>query len=170
MKQVNPIYNEPYEKLYGSINFTGSRILEFGADSGSTAYFFLEHGAKEVISVEGLAPWFNSLVENIDNDERVIPIYLWINSPKQIEELIAKYHPNISHFDCENCEYHLLAVPDEVFRIPTTYSIEIHKGEWNQLFTKKLLDNGYGITKHLVPCDEGAWNIMIADRVDKNGS
>lgn len=170
MKQVNPIYNEPYEKLYGSIDFTGKKILEFGADSGSTAYFFLEHGAKEVISIEGDPKIFDLLVEDIDNDERVTPILLMIYSPVQIETLLSIYHPDVVHFDCEKCEYHLLAVPDKIFRIPTTYSIEIHEGKWNSLFIKKLLDNCYTITKHIKPNKNEMWNIMIADRVDKNAS
>lgn len=111
MKPVGPLENEPYEEIYGGIDYTDKIILEFGADSGSTAYFFLQHGAKRVIGIEGHIDWFKSFVDVLsgpgpkqyptNKEPRVIPIYMWIENAKQWSMLIKAWQPDIVHADIE---------------------------------------------------------------------
>ncbi|MEM2995027.1 MAG: hypothetical protein QXI91_03285 [Candidatus Bathyarchaeia archaeon] len=47
-----PSFGEDYDKHWNYLNFKGKKILDLGADYGSTASYFLWQGAKQVIAVE----------------------------------------------------------------------------------------------------------------------
>jgi len=126
MKEVKPVYGEDYEKFYGTPDYKDKVVLEVGANSGSTAYFFKTKGARMVISIEANRERYTNLEKNIGNDFSVIPIYEEIRKPEQLSRHISYYKPDIVHMDCEGCECTLLGIEEEVFYIPEVYQIEIH--------------------------------------------
>lgn len=47
-----PERQEDYEKEYGAIDVKGKVVVDYGSDVGSTAYYFLNKGAKRVIMID----------------------------------------------------------------------------------------------------------------------
>lgn len=52
-KSIPAIYRENYDVQWGQTNYKDTIVLDFGADVGSTASFFLQKGAKKVVAIEG---------------------------------------------------------------------------------------------------------------------
>src|SRR5207245_4990575 len=96
-----------YQLFYDVFNFTGSVVLDAGADYGSTAQFFLEKGCKEVICVESNETHFKNLTENARRNPKIKPIKLEVSNEEHWRYLIS-LKPDIIKSDCEFCEKHLL--------------------------------------------------------------
>lgn len=111
------------------IIYRDKTILDLGADYGSTAEFFLKHGAKKVIAVEGDPKLSKQLIDNYKGSSNVIPISKFIDSPKQIERFILKYKPDIVKVDIEGYEIHLLQVKSKVIQSVKEWMIEYHSDE-----------------------------------------
>lgn len=126
MRKVKPPINENYENDYGTTDYKDKTVLDIGADYGSTAYFFLQKGAKKVIAVEGDADLCIKLLENVSADHRVSPVLVWIDSYKSMSRLIRIFKPDITKADCEGCEIYFKYVPDDVLRICPEYMVETH--------------------------------------------
>jgi len=151
MIELPPPFREDYNELYGQyyeycpkkigdkayvliknkdptvIDYDDLRVLDIGADIGSTASFFLERGAKEVIAVEREKSLFVHLENNASQYPKITPVYLDVCSPEVIATLLEWHLPDIVQMDCEGCEINLMGVDKEVLRIPTMYIIEVHK-------------------------------------------
>lgn len=162
MKDIPPIDNEPFEDFYSTPDYKDKRVLEVGADYGSTASFFKKKGAKMVVSIEADINRYQKLEDNIGNDWSVIALYERIEKPEQLENHIMYYKPDIVHMDCEGCECVLLGLSDECFMLPEWYQIEIHNPGLHQELLDKWDSMGYIILKD----DEwtnGVW-ITVAKR------
>ena len=159
---------ENYDFTYRNLDVKDKVILEFGAEVGSTASYFLRHGAKRIISVEGVESWYNKLVENSKNMQGLCePIHLMVNDPKQIEDLILKYKPDILHMDIEGAEKYLLGVSDKIWETIPIIDLEIHK-DWNMLwsFVKRLMLLFYEINLYALDPSHRGW-VLTATKMDK---
>lgn len=111
------------------ITYSDKTVLDLGADYGSTAEFFLKHGAKKVIAIEGDQKLSKQLIDNYKGSSNVIPISKFIDSPKQIEQLISKYKPDIVKVDIEGYEINLLKVKPKIIQSVKEWMIEYHSDE-----------------------------------------
>jgi predicted methyltransferase len=68
-----PIFGEDYSKHWKA-DFKGKVVLDLGADYGSTAFYFLQKGAREVIAVEGDRILALNLAKNAKG-RRITPIW-----------------------------------------------------------------------------------------------
>jgi len=166
IKPVRPIYNEDYNHFYGFLDYKGQVILDIGGDYGSTAWFFLERGAKKVISVEKNKSYVDRLVANIKDTRIVVSVHMNLDTSIKGEDLLQEYKPDIVHMDCEGCERHFLSLPSSSFRIPKIYQIELHGQELIKKFFEKFDINNYEII-HLVKWLPNVW-IVVAVRVELN--
>lgn len=124
--RIWPIYKEDYGHHYGAIHYKGKKVLDIGADVGSTADFFLRRGAREVVAVDGNKGMYRQLVKNARKIPEIKPVFLKIEIPRHFEELIRVHQPDVLKSDCEGCEKHLFKIPDEVFSIVKEYMVETH--------------------------------------------
>lgn len=147
MKLKPFIKSENYDYEYGKLDYRNKRVLDLGADYGSTAEYFLEKGAIEVVAVEGHKVLYGQLVENCKWLKNVIPVFLFITEPKQISELIEKYKPDIIKSDLDGYEIHLLKIPDIILSSVNEYTLEIHSMELLNMSIEKFLGNGYQIVE-----------------------
>lgn len=136
---------EDYELLYGKRDYEGKKVLEIGADVGTTAHFFINKGASQVISVEGNRKRFEAMVINAQNEPRCFPLFLYVKSPDEIGGLLYTFRPDFVHMDCEGCERNLTGVRDEFFKIPKEYQLEVHNDEIWANVKEKLEQSGFEI-------------------------
>lgn len=135
------------ERMYGSLDYTGKVVLDIGADYGTTARFFLERGAAEVIVSEKNPEWVEKLEEFADADPRI-----WVTgtvSRPDAEELLWIYNPDIVKLDCEGCEGLFVDgenVADGVFQIPEAWVVETHTQAYYDAFVTRFQALGYTVT------------------------
>jgi len=132
----------------GPLSFEGKRILDVGADVGSTADFFLLRGARIVFAVEGNPKFWVELKANAKRIVGIKPVFRWISSPEDFEWLIDKFKPNLVKVDCEGCEKYLLdlfRVKPEVLTQVGEYMIETHSKLDTKKFVEWLSKLGYEI-------------------------
>jgi hypothetical protein len=139
---ISPIYKEDYEFQWGLTDYENTTVLDIGADIGSTAYFFAKNGAKQIIAVEGSKKLFNQLKLNV-NLRKVVPIFLYITTPADIEKLIKKWKPDIIKMDIEGAEINLLQIRDLIFQDIPKLMIEIHNKDLLELFIQKCMINNF---------------------------
>lgn len=147
MKLEPYIHNESYEYEYGNLNYEGKKVLDLGAEYGSSAEFFLEKGANEVIAVEGNKTLYEQLVENCKWLKNITPIFLFLKEPSHVEELIEKYKPDVVKSDLDGHEIHLLRASDKIISSVKEYIMEIHSMQLLKMCLEKFLKNGYQITE-----------------------
>lgn len=147
---------ENYEKEYGFVDYSDKRVLDVGADVGSTADFFLRKGATEVIAVEGNKKFYAKLKLNAQKIKGIKPVFLWIKCGRHFESLIKKHRPDIMKVDCDDpgkktgCEKYLFEIPNKTFSLVPEYIIEAHTHSTFNAMKKKCEKNGYKIVKVLV--------------------
>jgi len=161
--RIWPCYNENYDQLYGAIHYAGKKVLDIGADVGSTADFFLRRGTTEVVAVEGSQEMYNELAKNATKIPEIKPIFLYIDKPEHYEQLIKTHHPDVLHADCEGCEKHLFNVSDEVFSMVPEYMVETHGGDVYSAMLEKCKRNDYEIVNVLNYYDASI-NIVYAKK------
>ena len=144
--ELSPIEGSNFERDYSFVDYRGKVVLDIGADYGTTAAYFLRRGAVRVVAVEGDEQYFSLLQENAEEVPEVTPVNCRISSPKQLEDLITTYQPDILKADCEGCELHLLNVPDRILRKVPEYLLEVHNTELWERFRRKFQALGYTIT------------------------
>lgn len=137
-------FGEDYSRHWGYTEFEDKIVLDLGADFGSTTYFFLEHGAKRVIAVEGNEKLGEMLLHNFDKDSRVAPIIRWIDSPAKVTELIEKFRPDIVKCDIEGAEENLLNVPLQSVGV---WLVEAHSNEIYARLVDKFHGEKFKISK-----------------------
>ncbi len=124
--RIPPLKDDiPYEKHW-SLDVKDKVILDIGADRGSTADYFLCHGAKHVIAVEGHYQTYLELEENSKKIPEITPVYQLICCYGGFEELIKKYKPDLVKVDIEGGELHFTRVDAELLRSVKEYMFEVH--------------------------------------------
>jgi len=75
--KINMINKETkeWEKYYLPINIKNKIVLDVGAGEGETARFFLQYGAKKVISIENNKQYLKNLLINALNHPKIEVIY-----------------------------------------------------------------------------------------------
>lgn len=139
---------EDYEAEYGIVDYRDKKVLDIGADVGSTADYFLRKGARVVIAVEGNEGFYKKLERNAKKIEGIIPIFLWIKTPKHFENLIKLSQPDVLKADCDlpgkdGCEKHLFKIDDWIFSMVSEYIVETHNDPIFYSMKEKCEKNGY---------------------------
>lgn len=148
---------EDFERFWGHVNYKDKVVLDIGADYGSTASFFLKKGASRVIAVEGNKEYFDRLKANAKDVPSVVPVERWVKTPKQFEELILEYEPDILKADCEGCEVHLADVQNSIFSKVPSYVLEVH----SETIWGRLNDKFKGLKYEIVHKDKWCPAAMI---------
>jgi len=120
------LYGENYDECWGFISYRDKIVLDLGADYGSTAYYFLKKGAKKVIAVEGNSEYFKQLLSNYGNDDRVVCVEKWIETPEDMEQLVARFPCDIVKVDIEGAEIHIAKISPQVLSLSKKWIIETH--------------------------------------------
>jgi 23S rRNA U2552 (ribose-2'-O)-methylase RlmE/FtsJ len=144
---IPPVYNEDYDRHWNFTTFKNKVVLDLGADYGSTTYYFLKKKAKKVIAVEGDPKLASKLKINFQNDIRVVPIGIFINSPNKIEKLISNHHPDLVKVDIEGYEKLLLNV-DNIAEV-NEWLIEAHTEELYDSIVRLFSSHGFSIRSFL---------------------
>lgn len=139
---------ENYDAHWGFASYTGKTILDIGADWGSTAYYFLEYGARKVIAVEGDKGLTSQLIKNYGDDPNIVCIDKMILSPSDFEYLISTYKPDIVKVDIEGYERHLLGVPLDIIRPIKEWLVETHSDKLFKEFSVLFTSLGYKTSVH----------------------
>ena len=125
---------EHYKAERIGILYENKIVLDLGASNGDCAEYFLHKGAKFIVAVEGNLTYersltFESLVKNSQQfNGKIIPIFMFIESTKQIEDLILEYKPDIVKSDIEGAEKYLFEIKDEIWKMVPEYLVETHEG------------------------------------------
>jgi hypothetical protein len=144
--ESNEVLWDRYDLEYGYLNVKDKTILDIGADVGTTADYWLQHGAKKIYAIEGDTEEYNQLVKNIEImnwKNIVVSEKMFICGVKQFEYLLTTYKTDIVKIDCEGCEEHWLFLRDEIFSLPDQYLVEFHSPFLLGEGIKKLSKNGY---------------------------
>jgi phospholipid N-methyltransferase len=146
---IRPIYGEDYDVHWHGVDWNGKRVLDVGADVGSTAQYFLSKGAIQVVAVEANKDYFKLLEANARKDPRIVPLFMRVSSGLQIEGLIYAATPDIVKMDCEGCERFLPQVRNEVFSSVPAYLVEVHRDmQLLQEISQKMIRNGYTVLRY----------------------
>ena len=125
---------EHYKAERIGISYENKIVLDLGASNGDCAEYFLHKGAKFVVAVEGQESYqsvsvFAQLLENSKLFEwKILPIFMFIKSAEQIENLIITYKPDIIKCDIEGAEKYLFEIKDEIWKLVPEYLVETHEG------------------------------------------
>jgi len=160
--------SQHYDTEVFGISFKNKIILDLGASNGDSAEFFLFKGAKCVIAVEGGASDANLYAQLELNsklfNEKMIPIHLQIEKPKDIENLILEYKPDILKSDIEGAEIHLLNIKDEIWKLVPEYLVEMHEGYGfvrNGVMWAKCAQTNYIILKEICIISDVLYAVRI---------
>ncbi len=140
---LRPVYGEDYDLFWNHVSFGGKRVLDLGADYGSTASYFLRKGAKQVVALEGNHALASKLRENFAGDVRVVPIEKMINDAATLTSLISRYSPDIVKMDIEGAEYYLLECKEFTIKRVNQWLIETHSTELYKKISQKFLSLGF---------------------------
>jgi len=144
--KIPPFLGENYDAHWAGISFRRKRILDVGADVGSTASYFLEKGAETVYAVEGDPSLYRELKANAGRIKGIVPVRMWINSSEQISKLIKTYSPDVVKTDCEGCEVYLVDVPNEILVLVPEYLVEAHTEDVFNRIRRKFVQNKYEVS------------------------
>jgi len=123
----DPVHDPPYAEQYPA-DYRGKRVLDVGADYGSTTEYFLDQGAAHVYAVEANHDQIVKLKSNFAGDNRVSPIYKEIRVPEDWMHLLRVFQVDIVKSDCEHMENALLEVDFDILRKVPLWLIETHDG------------------------------------------
>lgn len=144
-RDLMPIYDEDYDLHWNYRSFKYKKILDLGADYGSTASYFLRKGAKQVVAVEGDHDLASKLKSNFVGDIRVIPIEQKINSAVDIASLISSHSPDLVKVDIEGSECYLLKCSDNTLKKVDEWLIETHTSELYKDISQRFLRLGFKV-------------------------
>jgi len=139
------ILTENYEIHWQGVNFQGKRILDVGADTGSTSRYFLSKGASQIIAVEGNHDYYRQLESYASQEVRVVPVELYIHAFEDFAGLILHFKPDLVKVDVEGSERHLLDVSNSILEIVPEYIIEAHSQDLELKLLEKLSQSNYQI-------------------------
>lgn len=147
MKKLESNCDESYDEHYGALEWKDKVVMDVGADYGSTAYWLLEKGAKQIIAIESDNNLFNQMILNIEEDSRIVPINMTISKPEDWEYLINTYPCNVIKSDCEGGEEFLLYINNDILKKVPEYCIEIHNCNAISSFKRKFGRCGYKVSR-----------------------
>ena len=134
IKKIAEVIEDHYNIEPVVVSYENKIVLDLGASNGDSAEYFLHKGAILVVAVEGALEYqskktFEELLKNSQLfNGKLIPIFLFIENPKQIEDLIVAYKPDFIKSDIEGAEIHLYNIKDEIWRMVPEYLVETHEG------------------------------------------
>jgi len=143
--RIRPPGLEDYDPQYGKISYVGMRVLDVGADYGSTADYFLRRGAREVIAVEANEYYYNILCENAKEVAGIVPVFMSVSTGADASCLLQEYKPDVLKVDCEGCERAFLLVEDWLFALPQAWVVETHSPELEASFLDAFERIGYRV-------------------------
>lgn len=117
---------ESYDAHWGFASFKNKTIIDFGADFGSTASYFLTKEAYKVIAVEGKPQLASQLSSKYFKHPHVVCIEQFINTPEHFFQIMFKYPADLVKVDIEGYEESLLHVPAHILLRVNEYLIETH--------------------------------------------
>lgn len=127
--------NDAYEKFYGLIDYQDKRVIDIGAEVGTTANYFLSKGAREVFAYEVNPILKAELERNFSGDPRVHVMERWRGEELPFADILK--------IDCEMCEYMLSESQLQKFE---QWAVAVHRPRKNMPqvleFQKMLLLNG----------------------------
>jgi hypothetical protein len=143
LRKVPPLGYENYGWHWNYLSFSEKTVLDLGADYGSTADYFLRHGANAVIAVDGNKVYADKFRQLLGNNKRIVYVNKWIGSGTDIDLLIAEFSPDIVKVDIEGNEKLLLDV--NVGRVKE-WLVETHTEQLYQVISKFFVHNGFKVS------------------------
>jgi len=140
---TQPIYGEDYEKHWSFLTLEGKSIIDFGADYGSSANYFLKRGAAKVVAVEGSYWLFRILKRNFKNRKDVVCLWRFLKKPSDFEKIIAEYPCDLAKVDVEGAEIYLLNASN--LANIKEWMIETHSETTAKKLQHKLVKCGFSI-------------------------
>jgi hypothetical protein len=137
-----PYNDEDYNHHWGFTDFKGKTVLDLGADYGSTAWFFLEKGAKSVVAVEGEPGRAKTLATN-SAKYGFTSFEKTVSSPKDIERFIENYRFDVAKVDIEGAEIYLLNCRSDLLDKVPLWMIESHSDELTGSVSKLFEEFGF---------------------------
>ena len=140
-----PAWGDDYD-LHWPFGAEDARVLDIGADYGSTAYYFLRKGAREVVAVEGDPKQAFLLAVNARRMRklgRVVPIRGFVREPRQVDALILRFDPDVVKVDIEGWERVLLEC--KLLAQPREWWIEAHSEGLRDALAEKLKEASYEV-------------------------
>ena len=145
-EDIKPLIpNESYDEHYPEMQIKDSVILDLGSDYGSTAYYFLNKGAKRIFGVETNPIYVSQARKN--NLADFYPIIMDIDHKHKIEVLLFTIKPNVVKCDIEGAEVHLLDCDPKCLVIPIEWYIETHSMKLHADIKDKFVSIGYRIVR-----------------------
>ena len=144
MKPYDAAKDLPYDQQYPH-DYEGKIVLDVGADWGSTAEYFLSHGALKVVAVEANQAHYDDLVKNTAGMP-VTPIQCNVSGHSDWERLINTHAPDVVKADCEGCEAHLVDVPSDVLGKCSVWIVETHNSNIYSAVTEKFRLAGFSVS------------------------
>jgi 23S rRNA U2552 (ribose-2'-O)-methylase RlmE/FtsJ len=135
--------HEDYSEHWKDFNVKGKKVLDLGCDAGSTAWYFLNHGAISVVGVDINKEYIEEA--ELYPIKNFTPILMGIDSAEQIEKLIETYKPDVVKVDIEHAESALLDLKKEVLCQIEEWTLEVHSDRLNILLLDLFTKAGYKI-------------------------
>jgi GT2 family glycosyltransferase/precorrin-6B methylase 2 len=145
---IHPAYDpkEDYDVHWGFADYTGKTILDLGADVGSTASWFLRHGAKAVTAVEGSPIFFKKLKRNAKRLPNTTIIRQMIQGDEDLAKLL-EIPADVVKVDIEGAENFLALVSRKTLRLHKEYVLEAHNPMLGKIMETTFQRGGF-IKKH----------------------
>lgn len=155
VKELNEVYTgielkvgvtrENLNEHWGFLDYSGKVVLDIGADVGSTAYYFLQLGAKHVYAVEGSNHYYSKLERNALKLGDTTPIYEFVDSAETFECLLL-LGADVAKIDIEGYEIYLADAENSIVQSIPEYIIEVHSPEIKDLLQLKFQNLGYSVS------------------------
>ena len=142
---------DPPPSKHWRAEYFGKTVLDFGADYGSTAQFFLLEGAHKVIAVERDPKQYEQLLKNSEGNANMRCIAKDIQSGQHLEEILALEPADICKMDIEHAERFLIDVSEKVLEQIPLYLIETHSPEILSSLTLLFNRLGYKLEIERLP-------------------
>lgn len=143
MSVQRPIYSEDYSKHW-PVNVQGKTVIDFGADYGSTAYYFIRKGAIRVVCVEGNPALYRQLEANMRFLPNCVAVYRNIQSPDDFAQVLANTAETVK-VDVEGAEKHLLKVHPSLLQQHYEWIIELHRNLNKNAFVHHFQSAGFDV-------------------------
>jgi len=147
------IDSENSEDHWKPFNFKGKYVLDlgcgrwFGVENPSqySPIWFGEQGAVGVVGVDASTDDINYYTEYTKDNPKYTFVQQYIDSTKDIENLLRKYPITAIKSDIEGFESHLLNIDISLLKPITEMAIEYHSKDLRNAFVKKFEEWGYEI-------------------------
>jgi precorrin-6B methylase 2 len=167
LRGLYPPFGENYDAHWNYLSFKGKVILDFGADYGSSAYYFWKKGATKVVAVEGNHENAEKLKKNASKYRFIVPVEKYVDSSDDFALLINHYHPDLTKVDVEGSEIHLLTCKDETLVKVPEWLVECHSFEAYKQLKRKFSSLSFRVSSSHVNSRHGP-PVIVLIVVSKN--